>query len=192
MAIEDGLENLAMLFDSLFFIIIGYFLKQVAVIEVWRQVLVLLAVSYLMKAVICLLLAFLLNFPRKTPVREILRTVVIMVFAGSRGPRGWALMMTFQGGEHFNFFQDTLLLMLTFSIMLETLIARTVWKKMEEMSDKEEEVEEDVSGGFVKRLIDAEKELHSLLVSGDYDQRKRQLEIAQHIKKMEQHSFHKD
>ena len=194
MAIEDGLDSLAMLLDGLFFVVIGYFLKQVAVKEIWRQVLVLLAVFYLMKAVICLLLAFLLNISRKTPVKEILRTAAIMVFAGSRGPRGWALMLTFQGGEHFNLFHDAHLLLSTFSLVLETLIARSLYKKVEESSEEEEEVDEgkEVSSGFVKWFLDREKELNSFLVAGDYDMRKRELEIAQHIKKLEQHSFYTD
>ena len=106
-------------------------------------------------------------------------------------------MLTFQGGEHFNLFHDAHLLLSTFSLVLETLIARSLYKKVEESSEEEEEEGEvdegkEVSSGFVKWFLDREKELNSFLVAGDYDMRKRELEIAQHIKKLEQHSFYTD
>lgn len=194
MAIKDGLEAFSLLFEGLFFTLIGYSLNNVKVINVYKEVIMLLLVSYLVKAVIFLLITVVLNTKKKRPFKEMLRTVALMVFSGSRGPHGWALMMTYHSKTVLDFLSDSHLLLITISLILDTLLARTIYKRMENtFEEEEEEVREGESNRLVKWIADLEKKLFTLLVADEeeleeYLLRKEVEEKEMHKEKMEQHS----
>ena len=199
MAVKDSLEAFSLLFEGLFFTLIGYSLIEVEVINVYKEVIMLLIVSFSVKSVIFLLITVVLNTKKKRPFKEMLRTVVLMVFSGSRGPHGWALMMSYGDEARSKFFSDSHVLLITISLILDTLVARTIYKRMENTfeEEKEEEVREGDSNRLVKWIADLEKKLFTLLVADEEELEKHLLmkevvEMEMHKEKMEKHLLRKE
>ena len=196
MAVEDGMETLAKVLEGIFFIIIGYFLVEVNFTDLWQPVLLFLVVSYAVKAFIILCITVLLNMRNENSAKKVLETVAVLVFAGSRGPRCWLLLITLRKGTHKNltYFRQFLLLLITFTVVLDTLISRTIYNKLEECSEEEEEEEvlRRKPSRLVKWMEYLENQLSHLLVAKEDEESrpKKEMEMAMAIWKLEQHSFH--
>ena len=192
-AVKDGLESIAKLMEGFFYLLVGYFLNRVSVEEVGLQVMMFMSVSLVVKAVVFTSISLLLNIKKKTPVGEMLKTTAMLVIVGSSMPRSWALLTTFQGGDHYEFFYDTHLLIITVSLVLDTLAAGIIYNQLEEMEDEEE----GEPSGLVKWITKTEKELF-LLFQGDEEELKADITRSEseewelQIKKLEQHSYHQD
>ena len=190
-AVKDGLKALTHLVQGLFFLFVGYFLANVESQAVWEPVLVVLTVTYFVKALIMTICLVLLNIKKKSSIKEVCSALPMLVFGGSRGPRGWAVVMHCQRHYHLPLFSDYLLFTIAISVTLDTFIFKTISQFMDTDDEQLEEEEAELeTSGCCKWLASVEKKLFNLLVADqeatredDYDNGvKRQ-------KKLEQHAF---
>ena len=193
-AVKDSLRALAHLVQGLFFIFVGYFLANVELAAVWQPALVVLALTYVVKALVMVAFLALLNIKQKTPIKEICRDLPMLVCGGSRGPRGWAVVMHCQRTYHLPYFTDYVLFTIALSVLLDTFIFKTISQFMDVEDEGEAELE---TNGCCKWLASVEKNLFNLLVADtemtrddefDYEVKKEK-KIQ---KKLEQHAIHQD
>ena len=165
-AVKDGLKALTHLVQGLFFLFVGYFLANVESAAVWQPVLVVLSVTYVVKALIMTISLALLNM-KKSSLKEMFSALPMLVFGGSRGPRGWAVVMHCQRSHHLPYFSDFVLFTIALSVLLDTFIFKTISQFMDtddEELEEEEEAELETSG-CCKWLASLEKNLFHLLVA---------------------------
>ena len=194
-AVKDGLKALTHLVQGLFFLYVGYFLANVESAAVWQPVLAVLSVTYMVKAVIMTISLALLNM-KKSSLKEMFSALPMLVFGGSRGPRGWAVVMHCQRSYHLPYFSHYVLFTIALSVLLDTFIFKTISQFMDSDDEELEEEEEAEleTNGCCKWLASVEKNLFHLLVADhemtsddDYDYGvKREMKLQ---KKLEQHAF---
>ena len=140
-AVKDGLKALTHLVQGLFFLYVGYFLANVESAAVWQPVLAVLSVTYMVKAVIMTISLALLNM-KKFSLKEMFSALPMLVFGGSRGPRGWAVVMHCQRSHHLPYFSDFVLFTIALSVLLDTFIFKTISQFMD-TDDEQLELEEE-------------------------------------------------
>ena len=196
-AVKDGLKALSYLVQGLFFLYVGYFLANVEIAVVWKPVLVVLPITYVVKALIMTVCLGFLNIKKKSSLKEMCTALPMLVFGGSRGPRGWAVVMHCQSYHHLPYFSHYVLFTIALSVLLDTFIFKTISQFMDpddEELEEEEEGAELETNGCCKWLASVEKNLFHLLVADyemtrddDYDYEvKREMKLQ---KKLEQHAF---
>ena len=188
--VKDGLKALTHLVQGLFFLYVGYYLANVEAAAVWEAVLVVLSVTYVVKALIMTIFLALLNIKKKASIKEMFSVLPMLVFGGSRGPRSWAVVMHCQRFYHMPYFSDYVLFTIALSVLVDTFIFKTISEFMEE--DDEDLGEELETNDCFKWLASVEKNLFHVLVKDvemtrddDYDsgvknETKRQKKLEQH------------
>ena len=197
-AVKDGLKALTHLVQGLFFLFVGYFLANVESAAVWQPTLVVLSVTYFVKAFIMTICLALLNIKKKSSLKEICSVLPMLVYGGSRGPRGWAVVMHCQRHYHLPYFSDYLLFIIALSVLLDTFIFKTISQFMD--TDDEQLEEEEVEfkpTDCCKWLASVEKNLFNLLVADDEMTRDDDYDYGvktemKRQKKLEQHAFHQE
>ena len=199
-AVKDGLKALTHLVQGLFFFFLGYFLANVESAKVWKQVLVVLSVTYMLKALIMIIFLVLLDINNiiegKSSIKKMFSNLPMLVFGGSRGPRAWAVVMHCQMTHHLPLFTDYVIFTIALSVLLDTFIFKTISRCMD-MDDEELEEGEGEISGCCEWLAGVEENLLHLLVvdheisrDDDWEYGRKTEEKKQ--KKLEQHAFRQE
>jgi len=136
MSIKVAMEAFAFLSNLLGFVLIGYKLFRAIIVlsKTWRFVLMVLLVSYFVRLVIIFTITCVLNFKRKRPIGT--RLQGLLLFGGVRGPRSYALTCFYGNAPFGALFRDAQLLLIVFSVIVDTLIAKMIVRSIKRKLDK--------------------------------------------------------
>ena len=136
MSIKVAMEAFAFLSNLLGFVVIGYklFRSFAVFFDIWKFVLMVLLVSYLVRLVIILTITCVLNFKRKRPIGT--RLQGLLLFGGVRGPRSYALTCFYGNAPYAALFRDAQLLLILFSVIVDTLISKMLVRSIKRKLDK--------------------------------------------------------
>ena len=136
MSIKVAMEAFAFLSNLLGFVLIGYkFYRSIVVfLDVWKFVLMVILVSYFVRLVIIITITCVLNFKRKRPIGT--RLQGLLLFGGVRGPRSYALTCFYGNAPYALLFRDAQLLLIVFSVIVDTLISKMIVRSIRRKLDK--------------------------------------------------------
>ena len=196
MSIKVAMEAFAFLSNLLGFVLIGYKLyRSFAVFfNIWKFVLMVLLVSYFVRLVIIFTITCVLNFRRKRPIGT--RLQGLLLFGGVRGPRSYALTCFYGNAPYAALFRDAQLLLIVFSVIVDTLISKMLVRSIKRKLDKIKgdkfvpiiplpEIVENNLDGCIMRVIKFEEKVLGWLVAdedrqhlNERDERDREMEEA--------------
>jgi len=176
MSIKVAMEAFAFLSNLLGFVLIGYKLyRSFAVFfNIWKFVLMVLSVSYFVRLVIIFTITCVLNFRRKRPIGT--RLQGLLLFGGVRGPRSYALTCFYGNAPYAALFRDAQLLLIVFSVIVDTLISKMLVRSIKRKLDKIKgdkfvpiiplpEIVENNLDGCIMRVIKLEEKILGWLVA---------------------------
>ena len=196
MSIKVAMEAFAFLSNLLGFVLIGYKLyRSFAVFfNIWKFVLMVLSVSYFVRLVIIFTITCVLNFRRKRPIGT--RLQGLLLFGGVRGPRSYALTCFYGNAPYAALFRDAQLLLIVFSVIVDTLISKMLVRSIKRKLDKIKgdkfvpiiplpEIVENNLDGCIMRVIKLEEKILGWLVAeedrqhlNEREERDREMEEA--------------
>jgi len=196
MSIKVAMEAFAFLSNLLGFVLIGYKLyRSFAVFfNIWKFVLMVLLVSYFVRLVIIFTITCVLNFRRKRPIGT--RLQGLLLFGGVRGPRSYALTCFYGNAPYAALFRDAQLLLIVFSVIVDTLISKMLVRSIKRKLDKIKgdkfvpiiplpEIVENNLDDCIMRVIKLEEKILGWLVAdedrqhlNERDERDREMEEA--------------
>jgi len=178
MSIKVAMEAFAFLSNLLGFVLIGYKLyRSFAVFfNIWKFVLMVLSVSYFVRLVIIFTITCVLNFRRKRPIGT--RLQGLLLFGGVRGPRSYALTCFYGNAPYAALFRDAQLLLIVFSVIVDTLISKMLVRSIKRKLDKIKgdkfvpiiplpEIVENNLDGCIMRVIKLEEKILGWLVADE-------------------------
>ena len=137
--VKVTLEGLSYCIELLFYVFIGYKILSVDFTAVYMHCLLALFASYLAKMVIIGVISFVITIWRKSAIKTAM--LGLLLIGGTRGARSYPLIVAYIG-PFSRTFQDMILLMIVFSVVVDSLINNILVSMLERRLNRLEDEED--------------------------------------------------
>ena len=139
LAVKNILEGLSYCLELLFYIFTGYKILGVDFTAVYQYCLTALFASYMAKILIIGVVSSVINIWKKSAIKTQMQGLLIL--GGTRGARSYPLIVAYIG-PFSRTFQDMILLMIVFSVLVDSLISKVLVNMLESRLNRLEEQED--------------------------------------------------